>query len=209
MSTPATSYETIHRGRPRDPARDRAILDATIELVATCGYDRTTVDGIAAHAGVSKPTIYRRWPGGKDELVAAAICERKAARPLADTGSLRGDLLAVVEQLVAGMREHAHLAAGLTQQLRQSPELARVFREHVIAEERSRFVAILERAVARGDLPRMPDAAQLLADVAPALVHTRGLITGDPLDSEFAAQLVDRVLLPALTPTSGPKDTHR
>ena len=51
------------RGRPRDPRCDAAIADAAIELVAELGYERTSVDAIATRAGVSKPTIYRRWSG--------------------------------------------------------------------------------------------------------------------------------------------------
>src|SRR5215207_5169831 len=59
-------------GRPRDPRRDAAIRDAALALLADVGYERMTVDAIAAAAGVSKPTIYRRW-AGKHELVADAI----------------------------------------------------------------------------------------------------------------------------------------
>src|SRR4051794_23590692 len=102
------------RGRPRDPARDEAILGAALGLVAECGYERTTVDKIAARAGVSKPTIYRRWPHGKDELVAAAVSARREdMKPDIDTGSLRGDLLALVAQNVESVRDNAQLVVGL------------------------------------------------------------------------------------------------
>src|SRR5919201_4334058 len=86
------------RGRPRDPRRRRAILDAAMALIAEVGYDRMTIDAIAARSGASKPTLYRRWPHGKPELVADAIRERRAegGEP-PETGSLRGDLLALVE----------------------------------------------------------------------------------------------------------------
>lgn len=191
----------LHRGpgRPRDPSCDRAILDATVELVSDHGYEGTSLDAIAARAGVSKPTIYRRWPGGKEELIVAAVRERReaVASPV-DTGSLRGDLVQVVEQMIGGMHEHAHLAAGLAQRLRESAELAVVFREHVVAEDRARFAEIVDRAVSRGELRRAPGSAALLADVVPALVHFRGLLSGDTLDAAFAARFVDSVLLPAL-----------
>jgi AcrR family transcriptional regulator len=83
------------RGRPRDPRRREAILHAAIALVAEVGYDRMTVEALAHRAGVSKPTIYRRWPQGKPAIVAEAIhAKRAAAGPPPDTGSLRGDLLA-------------------------------------------------------------------------------------------------------------------
>jgi AcrR family transcriptional regulator len=202
----------LHRGpgRPRDHSCDRAILDATVELVSDHGYEGTSVDAIAARAGVSKPTIYRRWPGGKEELVAAAVRERREAiaHPI-DTGTLRGDLVEVVEQMIGGMHQHAHLAAGLTQRLRESTELAAVFREHVVAEDRARFRVIVDRAVSRGELRRAPGSAALLADVAPALVHFRGLLSGDALDDAFAAQFVDSVLLPALHVNESEREAAR
>ena len=188
------------RGRPRDPSCDTAILQATIELVAEVGYDRTTLDAVAHRAGVSKPTIYRRWPEGKDQLVSAAVaaCHEDVAADI-DTGTLRGDLVAAVELFISGMQENAHLAAGLTQRLRESPQLAEVFREQLLPAKRQYFVDILKRAVERGELPRVPRAAVLIGDIPMALIHTRALITGDPLDRRFVNELVDRVLIPALS----------
>jgi AcrR family transcriptional regulator len=186
------------RGRPRDPQRRRAILDAAMGLIAEVGYDRMTIDAIATRSGVSKPTLYRRWPHGKLELVADAIRERQAeAGPVPDTGSLRGDLLALVALQTGRLLDEAHLACGLAAQMRTSPELAAVMREHVIAEEHARVETILERARARGELARRP-ISPLFADVAGALVYTRVTITGEPVDDAFAAELVDRVLLPVL-----------
>src|SRR5262245_58584483 len=133
MAAPATSP----RGRPRDPQRRRAILDAALALIAELGYDRTTIDAIAGRAGVSKPTLYRRWPHGKPELVADAIRERRAdAGATPDTGSLRVDLLALVEIQTGQLLEDVHLACGLLTALRTSPELAALMQDHVIAEER-------------------------------------------------------------------------
>lgn len=191
--------EQAPRGRPRDPNCAHAILRATAQLVAEHGYERTTVDAIATRAGVSKPTIYRRWPGGKAEVVAASVTDlRDEVSPPVDTGSLRGDLVAVLQQMSGGMRMHAHLAAGLTQRLRESDELAEMFRARVLAEDRDRFAAILDRAVARGELVRGGDPLHILADLAPALVHFRALVSGDALDDRFVHTLVDAVLLPAL-----------
>jgi AcrR family transcriptional regulator len=186
------------RGRPRDPQRRQAILEAAMALIAEVGYDRMTVDAIAARSGVSKPTLYRRWPHGKPELVADAIRERHAeAGTPPDTGSLRGDLLALVAFQTGRLLDDVHLASGLLTQLRTSPELAAVMREHVIADERARWEAILERARARGELE--PGAiTPLFADAAGSIVFTRVTISGEPVDRAFAEELVDRVLLPIL-----------
>jgi AcrR family transcriptional regulator len=186
------------RGRPRDPQRRRAIQDAAMALIAEVGYDRMTVDAIAARSGVSKPTLYRRWPGGKPEVVADAIRERHAeGGAVPDTGSLRGDLLALVAIQTGRLLDSIHLASGLLVQLRTSPELAAVMREHVIAAERGRWERVLERARARGELSAEP-VTPLFAEVAGAVVFSRVTISGDPVDAAFAEDLVDHVLLPIL-----------
>jgi AcrR family transcriptional regulator len=186
------------RGRPRDPQRRRAILDAAMALIAEVGYDRMTIDAIAARSGASKPTLYRRWPHGKPELVADAIRERHAdAGPPPDTGTLRGDLLAFVAIQTGQLLDEIHVACGLLTPMRTRPELAAVMQEHVIAEEHARFETILERARARGELPAGP-ISPLFADVAGALAFTRVTITGQPVDRAFAEELVDHLLLPIL-----------
>jgi AcrR family transcriptional regulator len=186
------AIETPQRGRPRDPQRRQAILDAALALVAEVGYDRTTVDAIATKAGVSKPTLYRRWPHGKPELVADAIRERHAQTSRTpDTGSLRGDLLAHVAIQTGQLLDDVHLACGLLTALRTSPELAALMQDHVIAEERARFAEVLARA-------GVEQVSPLFADVAGALIFTRVTITGEPVDHAFAEELVDHVLLPIL-----------
>lgn len=200
MTTTSISSDP-HRspGRPLDPAVGRAVLAATIDLVAERGYDRTTVEAIAARAGVGKPAIYRRWPGGKPAVMAAAILTmREEVTPAIDTGSLRGDLVALVTLVIAGVQRHAHLAAGLTCRLRESPELAAVFQDTVISEDRARFRSILERAEARGELSAVPAQAALLADLAPSIVLFRALVSAEFPAPELSEQLVDLVMLPAV-----------
>jgi AcrR family transcriptional regulator len=203
----ATNRETTARsaqarGRPRDPGRDEAILEAALALIAELGYDRTTIDAIAERAGVGKPTIYRRW-AGKPELVAAAIARRKQRRPAPDTGSLRGDLLAAVRALSESISgDNAHLAAGMATQLRASDELAGLFRDHVIAIERARWRELLERAVARGELPADHGTSPLFGEIAPATVFSRVLLGVDPVDDAFVEELVDGILIPILPRSS-------
>ena len=194
------------RGRPRDPRRDEAILDAALELVAEVGYDRMTVAELATRAGVSKPTIYLRWPGGKAEVIASAVAGRKLALPeVPDTGSLRGDLVAYAGQLAERIERNVHLAAGLACQLRDSPDLALLFREHAVAVEAERVRGLLARAEARGDLPDAGAVTPLFSSVAPSLIHTRVLLTGEPVDAAFVDDLVDHLLLPILScPTRTP-----
>jgi AcrR family transcriptional regulator len=202
--SPAQTPTHGRRGRPRDPRREAAIFDAALELLAEVGYDRMSVDAVAARAGVSKPTIYRRCPDGKAQLVTEAIRIRRAEHPpVPDTGSLRGDLLAAVRDAFAKVKDHARLAAGIMSVLRESEEFAAIFREHIAGAEHEKWQELVDRAVARGELTA-GTASPLFADIAPSLIHTRALYTDDPLGDAFATELVDRILLPVLQPGKKP-----
>ena len=78
-------------GRPRDPSYDRAILDATLQILNDKGYAGLTIDGVAARTGVGRPTIYRRW-SSKPALAIAALAESPGLSPVPDTGAVRDDL---------------------------------------------------------------------------------------------------------------------
>ncbi len=188
----------------RGATRETAILRATLELLAESGYDQLTIDAVAARARSSKATIYRRWPG-KAALVITAV-RRHAAQPAAqstaaaapDIGSLRSDLLAAVESMRASLAgQDAALIIGLLGAMHRDPELADVVRDQVLDVKREVFGTVIVRAVARGDVPATADAA-LLAEICSAVLFSRLLVTGQPLDDAFTRHLVDAVLLPAL-----------
>jgi AcrR family transcriptional regulator len=194
-----------HRGRPRDPRRREAILLAAMALVAEVGYDRMTVDALATRAGVSKPTIYRRWPGGKAEIIVEAIRTKRAEHGLLpDTGTLRGDLMAYIGATSEGF--DPHLAAGLIMQLQSSPELEALFRDEVICDEQARFESLLARAAERGEI--VGEVTPLFADIPGSMIFTRSLIRGEAIDEAFVEELVDRVLLPILTTVSKEHAPH-
>ena len=92
------SKSKSRRGRPRSDESHQAILKATatLSLLAEVGFDAMSIEAIASQAGVGKTTIYRRY-AGKDELVAAAIESIREEVVIADTGSLWGDLDAIIE----------------------------------------------------------------------------------------------------------------
>ena len=96
---PTSAGESEHHGgRPLDASRDVALRDAALDLLAEIGYDRLTIDSVAARAHASKTTIYRRW-SGKAELIVDALNSLKGSHPVPDTGSLRGDLEAIAREL--------------------------------------------------------------------------------------------------------------
>jgi AcrR family transcriptional regulator len=192
--------EAARSGRPRDDTREQAILDAAIELLAEIGYDAMSIEAVATRAKSSKATIYRRWPG-KAELVAEAMRRRSepVLEDLPDTGTLRGDLLTMVQRMFDGMNGvDGGLMCGLAVAVRNDAEFGRLMTSHLHEQKLRSVASILARAEARGELPPGVDPS-LVLQVAPAvaLFHQ---ISGEPLDAAFAEHLVDRVLIPLLRP---------
>jgi AcrR family transcriptional regulator len=182
--------------------RDAAICDATLALLLEVGYDRMSMDAVAARAHASKATIYRRWPG-KQELVLDAVRARGVGLTVAeDTGSLRGDLVATYRSAIHGSAaDDADLIAGVLRAMRTAPELADCVRSQVIESKCDVSRVIVARAIARGELPAETDPL-ILHEVASALWFHRVLVVGGPVDDVFIAHVVDDVLMPLLDRSS-------
>jgi AcrR family transcriptional regulator len=184
----------------RGEAREQAILAAVIGLLGEQGYEGMTMDAVAARAHASKATIYRRWPG-KPELVRAAADEYVTGRLTAgaDTGSLRGDLIAVLGAMAGHLTpEFLAMMSGLVHAMRADSELAAVLWPrlgigHAVA------LPIISRAVSRGELPAGADAelAGLAHEVIEAHVLRRAA-EGGAFDREFAGHVVDDLAIPVL-----------
>jgi AcrR family transcriptional regulator len=182
--------------------RDVAICDATLALLLEVGYDRMSMDAIAARAHASKATIYRRW-AGKQELVLDAVKARGVGLTVAeDTGSLKGDLVATYRSAVHGSAaDDADLIAGVLRAMRTAPELADCVRNQVVESKCDVSRVIVARAVARGELRAETDPL-ILHEVASALWFHRVLVVGGPVDDAFIAHVVDDVLMPLLDRSS-------
>lgn len=192
-------------GRPRDETRDAVILDATLEVLSEVGYDRLTIDAVAAKAKASKATIYRRW-SGKAALVVDAM---QTLRPKAvdgsegpcywrDTGSLRGDLLAGVRAMADRLtsEEGKLLAAVVTAQM-HDPELASAMRAATLEDKRRSCRLLADRAIARGELTTT-QGTDTFVEVLPAIMFNRLLLTDEPFDDAFVTHVVDDIALPLL-----------
>jgi AcrR family transcriptional regulator len=182
-------------GRPRDARSDRAILDATLELIAEVGVHEFRTEDVAARAGVGKGAIYRRYRS-KDELVTAAVAALVSEEiAIPDTGSTREDLLVLMREAVdlycsslAG-----RLIPNLVGEMAQRPELARALRERFLAGRREALAAVLRRGVERGDL--RPDLdVELALDALGGPLFYRLLITGGPLDELLAEGVADLIV---------------
>jgi AcrR family transcriptional regulator len=182
-------------GRPRDGRADRAILSTTLELIAERGVHAFRTEDVAARAGVGKGSIYRRYRS-KDALVTAAVAAlvREEIR-LPDTGSTRGDLLALMREAVELYSSPlpARLMPNLIGAMAEHPELARAVRGGFIAGRRSALSEVLRRGVERGDL--RPDLdLELALDVLGGPLFYRLLVTGGPLDEQLAEGVADLVM---------------
>jgi len=182
-------------GRPKDARADRAILETTLELIAERGAHAFRTEDVAARAGVGKGAIYRRYRS-KEELVTAAVAalaREEIAVP--DTGSTRGDLLALMREAVELYRSSlpGRLMPKLIGAMADNPELARAVRDGFLAVRRSALSEVLRRGVERGDL--RPDLdLELALDVLGGPLFYRLLVTGGPLDEQLAEGVADLIL---------------
>jgi AcrR family transcriptional regulator len=182
------------RGRRRDGKAHSAILASTLDVFDDVGYGATTIEAIASRAGVGKTTIYRWWPS-KGSLIGEALASRMSKGPEKEAGDLRKDLLSTIEVTLANYTgpgaEIFFLA--FAAHLDRDDDLLESFRENFLEERRQHGRELLERAIARGDLPGEVDI-EILMDVWAGAILYRGLIRGAKMDSAFAHTLVQLLL---------------
>ena len=182
------------RGRPRDPAIDAAILDATRELLVAVGYANLSMEAVAARAHVSKPTLYLRYPT-RALLVFDAVFGKTKARPIPDTGSIRADLHEAYNWAVDEFTAPEARAAipGLLADVAASPQLGQLIRAVVVGPEYARVRDQLERAQSRGEI--RPDAdLDLVIDAFIGTALARATLLDHPIDYDYSKRLVDQVL---------------
>ena len=182
-------------GRKRDASRDDALCQAALEVLADVGYDRLTIDAVAARAGAGKATCYRRW-AGKAELVVDAVGRMKAQPAMPDTGTLRGDLVELTCHFHdADDTFRTDVQAGLVSGLVRDAKLREVFAEHFIAPRKAVFRAVFDRAVERGEIAPIPNY-ELLSDVVPSMVFHQMILTGRAPGPAFVHTVLDQIILP-------------
>lgn len=192
--------KTVERGAPPSAwsPRETELLEVTLQLLQEHGYDRLTVDAVAAAAHASKATVYRRWPS-KAELVLAAFIEgvrQVAVHP--QTGTLRGDLL----QLGVAIRDHAVAQAGTIRavlvEVSRHPALNEAMHNQFLAQRKALIQDVLRDAAGRGEI----DAAAIsdeLWDVLPGYLIFRTIMPSRPPTPQTVEALVDEVVIPSLT----------
>ena len=187
-------------GRKIDRTRDPEILDAALDVLAETGYDGMTVDMVAARAKAGKATVYRRW-SSKAELVLEAVACMKGNDPdlqsPPDTGTLRGDLVALVKtpSIREGERK-LKVMAGIVSMIARDPGLAAAAQAALVEPRATANRIIFQRAVDRGEIPADSDL-ETLCLIGPAMVAYRVLMLQKPVNRDFSISVIDRIVLPA------------
>jgi AcrR family transcriptional regulator len=179
----------------RNEAARVAVLQAADDLLVERGFDGVTIEGIATRAGVAKQTIYRWWPSKVEILLDTLAEDAETSLERPDTGSVRDDMR-------EHLRRYAHFLAddpagrvllALVGRAQHDAAMAATFAEGFLAEQREADRAMLERGVARGELPGALDLDGALDRLYGPVLY-RALLGGPPSSEALIDALVEGVL---------------
>jgi AcrR family transcriptional regulator len=189
--------EQKHRGRPRSETARTAILAAAAELLLAEDADTVSMDEVAERAGVSKATIYRWWPS-KETLTLDALLnewgsDQRSTRR--ETGSLRGDLLAVIRPWVRRLRSrpYGRVVSSLLAETHTDPTFAETYRAQFVAVRRNPARELIVRAIENGELS-VGTNIDLALDLIFGPIYHRLLQGHAPLTDRFIQEIVDTAL---------------
>ena len=203
MSSPAgplAEADVDHRKRPRrrGAALESAILDAVLAELTEVGYARLSVERVAERAGASKASLYRRWPS-KVELVMDAVYHvfpQSGSPP--DTGSLRGDLIAMMTAVADQLAGPAGQAlSGILSDALADPDQARRVRSYARGTSQEAVREIVRRAVARGEVDPAAVTERRL-EAGHALMRHQFITRGVPIPGQVIEEIIDEVVIPLL-----------
>ncbi len=181
------------RGRPRDPTKDVAVLDAVVKLLAVEGVTGMSMDRVAATAGVSKVTVYTRWRS-KSDLIGAALAHLQVDHVPEVTGDAVGDLTALLE----AMRRQYEAVGGMTilgNCLVDEPasgELLQIIRESTLLPRRAHMAEVVRAGVASGQLRPDLDVEGAVSLLVGSLYAD--YLAGRPIGDDWAASVVRRAM---------------
>lgn len=197
----AAGAQPVQLGRKRDHSRDAQILDAALQVLAEAGYAGMTIDMVAARAKAGKATVYRRW-SSKEEMVLEAVSRMKRSQVdlerLPDTGTLRGDLLALFKpQSLDEAKYKMKVMAGLASMISSHAGLDEAVNDAIVAPWADAHRALMQRAADRGEIASSANI-DAISQVIPSVAAFRALIQRKPFDRDFLVSWIDGVVLPAL-----------
>lgn len=162
------------RGRPRSIESHQSILEATLSLLAEVGYEAMSIEAISSRAGVGKTTIYRRYTG-KEELVAAAIESIREEVVIADTGSLWGDLDAIIENAAQTTLSPLgrQAAAMIVSSASTNPQFAQLYWKNYLQPRKLAFSVVIDRAKARNEVQADLDSGLVFDTMSGIMLYSR------------------------------------
>lgn len=169
-----------------------AVLRATLDALLAGGADDLTIRDVAQRAGVHETSVYRRWGTRANLILDAVLGEVQAAVPVPDTGSLRGDLLALLSAIAAFITTPLGQVL-LRLALRDDLPEDRDVRERFWAERFTTGRTVLQRAQDRGEL-RPGTNSQLTVETLLGALYVRLLLTREPIDDALIGELADLIL---------------
>ena len=178
------------RGRPRDPEIERRVLEKTLDLIAERGVAAVSIDAIASAAGISKPTLYARWPS-KDVLFIEAIRSLQPDLPPPRLDDPRAEIEALLRDALRPRGAPAQrILPRLIGEASDDPELARVWRDAIVEPRRVRLAEALRRAIALRQL-RVDLDVELGVDLLLGPIFYRRLVTGGSAAEALAETLAE------------------
>jgi AcrR family transcriptional regulator len=171
----------------------KAVLAATYELLTEAGLGGFTVDAVSERSGVAKTTIYRHWPS-RSALVLDACSQLSPRREAPDTGTLKGDLVALLTDLAHRLRTARWPAVlpSIIDAAERDVEIAEVY-SRLHREMMNGFRLALERARTRGQLPTSVDISQVMAALAGPIFYRRWF-SREAIDDRFVRAVCETVL---------------
>lgn len=193
MKKHGESQAVKSQGRPRSPDTDERILKAALRQMAEEGYSRMSIDAIAAEAGTTKPTIYRRWPG-KEALAVAALEHLQTQEQPVPSGATEADLIALLSDFRKKLLRPNGMAmiGTLLQEERHTPGLLEMFRDRIVQPRRRGLLAILREANDRGELREGADAEAAITMLVGSF-YARYL-SGEGIPHDWPKRVVKTVL---------------
>ncbi|BBC31451.1 TetR family transcriptional regulator [Streptomyces graminofaciens] len=180
------------------PEREQEFFDAVLEQIRECGYDSVTMEGVASTTRCSKSTLYRQWKT-KPQFVAAALRARRSVRFASiDTGTLAGDLREVARQAGEGFALEGRMFQALGHAVQQDEELKTALRDALVEPEIEGLRAMIDRAVARGEVPAGHPALEFIPCQIFGVLRARPVIEGQDADESYIIKFMEAAVLPTL-----------
>jgi AcrR family transcriptional regulator len=196
MTQTSDQLATRPPGRPRSERAARAIIDATIDLLAEeGGVTGVSIEAVAARAGVGKTTIYRRWPN-KEALIIDALADLKQPFPVPRGESARDDLIAIARAFITGRADKKRLDCywSIMGGADRYPELMSRFTREVVEPRRDTIRMVLRRGIATGELRPDLDVEVTLWLVMGALAQRSRAVGAGPVPEDFAEKVIDALM---------------